>query len=275
MNQKSLNSKLEELKKIILKLKKVVIAFSGGVDSTFLATISYQILGDNATAITIDIPQLPRDELEEAKQIANDLGIKHYIIESDQIDVSWFETNPKDRCYICKKINLSAVAKFCKEKGIEGIMIEGTNFDDLDDYRPGFQAVQELGVCSPLMDAKLTKNDIRQLSKELGLACWNKPSSPCLATRFPFGEKIIPEKLEMVYQAEKFLKSLGLSDVRVRVHGAIARIETSKQFFDIIFKETEKITAKLKSLGFGFVTLDLGGYRRGSMNIETKNNKKS
>ncbi|HUT80960.1 MAG TPA: ATP-dependent sacrificial sulfur transferase LarE [Candidatus Bathyarchaeia archaeon] len=268
MNQKLLDTKLEELTNIILKLKKVVIAFSGGVDSTFLATISYQILGDNATAITIDIPQLPQDELEEAKHIAADLGIPHYIVDRDQIDVSWFENNPKDRCYICKKINLNAVVKFCQEKGIEGVMIEGTNFDDLDDYRPGFQAVKELGIRSPLLEAKITKNEIRQLSKQLGLNCWDKPSSPCLATRFPFGEKITPEKLNIVYEAEKILKALGLKDVRVRVHGKIARIEIAKQHFDIIFKETGKITDELKALGFEFVTLDLSGYRKGSMNRE-------
>ncbi|MBN1329798.1 MAG: ATP-dependent sacrificial sulfur transferase LarE [Candidatus Heimdallarchaeota archaeon] len=268
MNQKMLNAKLEVLKKILLKLKKVVISFSGGIDSTFLATVSSQILGNNVTAVTVDVPQLPRDELDDAKQITKDLGITHYIIDRSQIDIRWFEDNPKERCYICKKVNLVAIAKFCTEKGIEGALIEGTNFDDLEDHRPGYQAVQELNIHSPLVEAKITKAEIRQLSKELGINCWDKPSSPCLATRFPFGEKITLEKLNTVYKAEKILKELGLTDLRVRVHGKIARIETNKQYFNIIFKEAEKITNDLQALGFEFITLDLSGYKKGSMNRE-------
>jgi len=224
------------------------------------------MLDDNAIALTIASPQLPRDELEEAKQLAAQIGITHIIIDGNLLDASWFEDNPPDRCYICKKDALNVLLEYCQEHGLEGQLVEGTNFDDIDDYRPGYKAIQELTVRSPLIDAKLTKKEIRQLSKQLGIICWDKPASPCLATRFPFGEKITPEKMNTVFEAEKYLKSLGLPDVRVRVHGRIARIEISNQLFNIIFNNTEQITTELKKLGFDFITLDLGGYRKGSMN---------
>ncbi|NHK32527.1 MAG: ATP-dependent sacrificial sulfur transferase LarE [Asgard group archaeon] len=270
MNKNQISIKLEKLQIILKSLKKVIIAFSGGVDSSFLAKIAYDVLGNNASAVTIDAPQLPDDELNEAKTIASEIGITHYIIPRELVENSWFETNPDNRCYICKKNNLDLIANFCKEKKITGQLLEGSNFDDLDDYRPGYQAVKELNVQSPLIETQLTKKDIRNLAKQLDLSCWEKPASPCLATRFPFGEKITEEKLKMVFKSEQYLKSLGLTDLRVRVHDKIARIETDKAFFDVLLKNSVQISEKFKDLGFSFVTIDLEGYKKGSMNRSKK-----
>ncbi len=258
--------KLEELKKLLEEYSQVVIAFSGGVDSTFLTKIAFDTLTEKATAITIASPQLPKHELDEAKEIANEIGIKHFIIDGSNADISWFQDNPPDRCYICKKGTIATIRKFCEGNQIEGELLEGSNFDDLDDYRPGFKAVQEEKVRSPLIEAKLTKDEIRFLLKELKFSCWDKPASPCLATRFFFGEKITEEKLMHVYNAENFLKSYGIIQVRVRVHGQIARIETTQDYFDIIMKNSQDISVKLKEIGYQFVTLDLAGYKKGSMN---------
>ncbi|NHJ49742.1 MAG: ATP-dependent sacrificial sulfur transferase LarE [Asgard group archaeon] len=270
MKEEQLKSKYEKLQLLIKKLKKVIVAFSGGVDSSFLAKISFDVLGVNATAITIAAPQLSDDEIIEAQKIAKDIGIKHFIIPSELVNTDWFETNPEDRCYICKKGNIELIAKYCQENNIEGQVIEGSNFDDLDDYRPGFQAVKEYSVLSPLVDVKLTKDNIRKLSKQLQLDCWDKPASPCLATRFPFGEKITVEKLKMVSQSEDYLKTFGIIDLRVRVHGDVARIETDTKYFDVLFKNSIQITEQLKNYGFSFVTIDLEGYKKGSMNKTMK-----
>ncbi|NHJ39976.1 MAG: ATP-dependent sacrificial sulfur transferase LarE, partial [Asgard group archaeon] len=210
MNDQHITQKIEKLNSSLKKYKKVIIAFSGGVDSSFLTKVAYDILGKNATAITIDAPQLPENELAEAKIIAQEIGINHLIIPLKITDINWFDTNPQNRCYICKQNNLQLIMEFCKKNNIEGQLIEGSNYDDLDDYRPGYKAVQELNVYSPLIDAKLTKEEIRKIAYEFNLSCWNKPASPCLATRFPFGEKITKEKLKMVSDSEDYLKSLGL-----------------------------------------------------------------
>jgi len=263
-------NKLEKLEQILSELKEVVIAFSGGIDSTFLAQVAFNVLGDKAIAVTLDTPQFPKHELEEAKLLAQDIGIKHLIIDTSDGDYSWFEDNPPDRCYICKKGAIERIQEYCNENNIAGKLLEGSNFDDLDDYRPGYQAVKEYSVKSPLIDAQLTKDEIRQFSKKLGLTCWDKPASPCLATRFFFGEKITKEKLEMVYLAEEFLKGLGLTQLRVRVHGTLARIAINPSDFQILVDKASEITAKFKEIGFDYTTLDLNGYKKGSMNKDQK-----
>ncbi len=264
------SNKLDELEQILSELKAVVIAFSGGVDSTFLAQVAFNMLGDEAIALTLDTPQFPSHELEEAKILAKKIGIKHLIIDSSKMDYSWFENNPPNRCYICKKGAIEEIQQYCRTQRISGQLIEGSNFDDLDDYRPGYQAVQEYSVKSPLIDARLTKEEIRLLSKQLSLSCWDKPSSPCLATRFFFGEKITKEKLAMVYEAEEYLKELGILRLRVRVHGLLVRVEVSPDNFSLLIENAEKITSKFKEIGFDYTTLDLNGYKKGSMNKTRK-----
>ncbi|MFW9923115.1 MAG: ATP-dependent sacrificial sulfur transferase LarE [Candidatus Thorarchaeota archaeon] len=263
-----IDKKLNQLKEIIKAYGEVIVAFSGGIDSTFLTKIAFDVLKEKAVAVTLSTPQLPNNELIEAKELAEEIGIKHIIIDVKNNDYSWFENNPPDRCYICKKEALQAIKDFCKENNISGQILEGSNYDDLDDYRPGFKAVKEHEVKSPLVEAKLTKSEIRALAKKLDLVCWDKPASPCLATRFLFGEKITPEKMQMVYIAEKYLRELGIKQVRVRVHGVIARIETTEEFFGILIQSSKNIANELKSIGFEYVTMDLAGYKKGSMNKE-------
>lgn len=263
-------NKLVNLEKILAELKEVVIAFSGGIDSTFLAQVAFNVLKEKATAITLDTPQFPKHELEEAKALAKEIGIKHVVIETDESDYTWFEDNPPNRCYICKKSAIERIQQYCKENNISGQLLEGSNFDDLDDYRPGYKAVKEYSVMSPLIDAKLTKKEIRQYSKELGLACWDKAASPCLATRFFFGEKITKERLAMVYTAEEFLKELGFRNLRVRVHNTLARIAINPQDFQLAIEKAEEIESKFKEIGFEYATLDLSGYKKGSMNKKQK-----
>lgn len=263
-------NKLDALEQILTELKEVVIAFSGGIDSTFLAQVAFTVLGDKSIAITLDTPLFPSHELEEAKLLAKDIGIKHLIIDTSKMDYSWFEDNPPNRCYICKKGAIEGIQYYCKKHQISGQLIEGSNFDDLDDFRPGYQAVKEYSVKSPLIDVQLTKEEIRFFSKQLGLVCWNKPSSPCLATRFFFGEKITKGKLAMVYEAEEYLKELDILHLRVRVHELLARVEVSLVDFPILVENAEKITSKFKEIGFDYTTLDLNGYKKGSMNTTQK-----
>jgi uncharacterized protein len=265
-----LEIKNEVLKSVLEELGEVVIAFSGGVDSSFLTKVAYDVLGEKAKAITIVSPLLTQEELEEAKLLAETIGIMHYTINKGNESPAWFADNPSNRCYICKTETLDLIVDFCKEHNIEGQLIEGSNFDDLDDYRPGYKAVSEHSVKSPLIDAELTKQEIRELSKELDLPCWDKPSSPCLATRFFFGEKITPEKLVQVHEAEKYLRSLEIPIIRVRTYQGIARIETLKEYFNVILEFSTEIEAKLRDIGYEFITLDLRGYKQGSMNIATE-----
>ncbi len=263
----TLQEKFTNLKEYIRQLGSVAIAFSGGVDSTFLLKTAYDVLGDAVIAVTASSCSFPKRELEEAKAFCKREGIRHFVCESEELHIEGFAENPKNRCYLCKTELFTKIKAIAGEHNITFIA-EGSNMDDNGDYRPGLIAVKELGIKSPLREVKLNKDEIRQLSKELGLPTWNKQSFACLSSRFVYGETISEEKLHMVDAAEQFLLDLGFHQVRVRIHGMIARIEITASEFEKLFKEgcCEAINQKLKGIGFTYVTLDLGGYRMGSMN---------
>lgn len=262
-----LQEKYKLLKNIILEKGSAAIAFSGGVDSTFLLKVTKEVLGDKLLAITATSSTYPKRELNEAIKYAKDIQVKHVIISSEELEIEGFAENPKNRCYYCKKELYTKINTIALNNGISCVF-DGSNIDDTGDYRPGMQAASELGVFSPLKEAGLTKNDIRELSKSLGLPTWNKPSFACLSSRFPYGHRITLSKLTMVDKAEQFLLDMGITQVRVRHHGEIARIEVEpserEKFFNI--KLMNHIGNELKKIGFTYVTLDLLGYRTGSMN---------
>ncbi|GFZ29771.1 adenine nucleotide alpha hydrolase [Clostridium zeae] len=262
-----LKEKFQLLKDIIKEKGSAAVAFSGGVDSTFLVKVAYEVLGERLIAVTATSSTYPERELKEAIKYAKDMGAKHIIISSEELDIEGFASNPKNRCYYCKKELFTKIKDVALENGVKYVF-DGSNLDDNGDYRPGMQAARELEVISPLKQAGLTKNDIRELSKELGLPTWDKPSFACLSSRFPYGHKITLPKLKMVDQAEQFLLDMGIKQVRVRHHGEIARIEVApeerEQFFNI--ELMDKIGNKFKEIGFTYVTLDMLGYRTGSMN---------
>lgn len=260
--------KLKRLKKYIHDLDRVLIAFSGGVDSAFLAKISYDVLREKAVAVTADLPLYPKSELKETLDLARKIGFQHLVVElNDILEREEFRKNPLNRCYICKFNLFSVFKNIAHEKGLKYV-IEGTNADDISDFRPGRRALKELGILSPLLDCGLTKEDIRALSKQIGLPTWNKPSNACLASRIPYGEQITYYKLTMVERAEESLKNLGFSGVRVRHHRKVARIEFPKEQMKRVFEEgvREEIIKRIKGAGFKYVTLDLEGYKVGSLN---------
>lgn len=260
-----LEEKLDSLTEILKSLGSVAIAYSGGVDSTFLSKVAFDTLGDNALAITARSETYPRSEFEEASKLAGKIGIRHKVIVSEELDIPEFSDNPVNRCYYCKKELLTKLKEIAMEQGIKHVL-DGSNFDDLDDYRPGMQAVEELDVRSPLKEAELTKADIRELSKRMGLPTWDKPSFACLASRFPYGNGITREKLTAVGEAEIFLRELGIRQLRVRHHDKIARIEVAEDDMGILLQNRKQVLNKLKELGYIYVTMDLQGYRTGSMN---------
>ncbi|MBP2033260.1 uncharacterized protein J2Z42_001963 [Clostridium algifaecis] len=265
--------KLELLKENLKKFESAVVAFSGGVDSTFLLKVAHEVLGNNVIAVTATSSTYPKRELNEAKKYAKSMEVKHIIINSEELDIKGYAKNPVNRCYYCKKELFSKLQNVAKENGAKYVF-DGSNLDDTGDYRPGMEAAKELGVVSPLKDAKLTKDDIRAYSKEMGLPTWNKPSFACLSSRFPYGNEINSKKLKMVEDSEQFLLDLGFKQVRVRYHGQIARIEVApderSKFFDLDIMD--KVGKKLKEIGFTYVTLDVSGYKTGSMNAGLKVN---
>lgn len=265
------NEKYNELIKYLKGLGKVVLAFSGGVDSTFLLRASKEALGDNVKAITILSPYIPKWEIAEAKELVKELGVQHEIIEAPIIDLIKF--NPEDRCYLCKTAVFSMILSIAKEQGYDSV-IDGTNFDDISDYRPGLKALKELKVKSPLLECKLTKAEIRAFSKELGLNTWDKPPYACLLTRIPYGNELKVEDFEKIESAEKYMMSIGFRAVRVRCHGDLARVEVAKSDRSKLFDEEllDTIAEKIKECGFKYVTLDLQGYRVGSFNETIKKN---
>ena len=259
------NEKYNELIKYIKGLGKVVLAFSGGVDSTFLLKATKEALGDNVKAVTIMSPYIPKWEIAEAKELAKKLGVQHEIIEAPIIDSIKF--NPEDRCYLCKTAVFSMILSIAKKQDYNCV-IDGTNFDDISDYRPGLKALKELEIKSPLLECKITKVEIRAFSKELGLNTWDKPAYACLLTRIPYGNELKVEDFEKIENAEKHMMSIGFRAVRVRCHGDLARVEVARHDRSKLFDEEllDTIAQKIKECGFKYVTLDLQGYRVGSFN---------
>lgn len=265
--EESADEKLSKLKAYLKELGSVAVAFSSGVDSTFLLKAAHDALGSKAVAITAKSCVFPGRESEEAEAFCKKENITQYIYEADELAIEGFSENPPNRCYLCKKALFKGIEKIAQEHGIRYV-IEGSNMDDLGDYRPGLQAIAELGIRSPLREAGLYKQEIRDLSKKYGLMTWDKPSYACLASRFVYGETITEKKLHMVERAEQFLVDRGFVQMRVRLHGALARIEVPVTDFGRIMQEEirEEIVAKFTEYGFSYVTFDLQGYRTGSMN---------
>ncbi|MCF7939534.1 MAG: ATP-dependent sacrificial sulfur transferase LarE [Spirochaetales bacterium] len=246
----------------------VLVAFSGGVDSTLLLKVSKDILGDNVVAVTALSETTPRHERKDAIRQADTLGVEHLLVESHELELAEFVANPPDKCYICKKNRFANLITLAQQRGIPHV-VDGGNMDDHRDFRPGIRAIKELGIRSPLKEVGLSKMEIRRLSKQLLLPTWNKPSGACLASRIPYHKHITADKLKQVDAGEQFLRDLGLSDqVRIRHHGDIARLEVDVKDIHKLIDESlrHEVTSFLKSIGFQFIALDLEGYSVGSLN---------
>jgi len=258
---------LKRLQSSLEKTGSLAVAYSGGVDSNFLLKVAHDVLKNKVIAVTARSATFPEREFKEASDFTRSAGIKHIVIKTAELKIKGFSDNQPDRCYLCKYELFSKIKAFARKHGINWIA-EGSNIDDLDDYRPGKQALKELGIISPLQDAGFNKDAIRKLSKKMGLPKWDKQSFACLASRFPYGEKITRDKLAMVDKAEQYLINLGFQQVRVRYHGDTARIEVAeaekRKFFNL--KLMNDVHKKFRGIGFAYCALDLQGYRTGSMN---------
>jgi uncharacterized protein len=263
----SLEHKLDRLRAIFAPMRSVIVAFSGGVDSSFLLRVAHETAGDRVLALTTTSPTMPDEDLESAKQIAALIGARHLIVGSNELEIPGYAANPLNRCYLCKHNLFTVCEQKAAQLGIEHI-VDGLNLDDLHDYRPGMQAAAEKRVRHPLVEAELTKQEIRELSKTMALPTWDKPASPCLSSRFPYGTQITLERLHQVSGGEKLLRSLGFKVVRVRYHGEVARLEVGRDEMPRLLEPQigELLTREFRKLGFRFVTLDLGGFRSGSLN---------
>lgn len=247
------------------KQPSVIVAFSGGVDSALLCAAAFTALGERMLALTIHSPVESAESIEIAKAHAAQVGFPHHVIEYNDLENPLFVANPPDRCYICKKARFEGLLEFAKREGF-ATLVEGTNADDVDDYRPGRKAVLELGIQSPLLDLGFTKKEIRALLKAMGMPIWNRPSAPCFATRFPYGSPVTTQGLQQIIEGEAFMRDLGFDTVRVRHHGDTVKLEVDPAQFEGYITHRRQILEFFSGLGFRYITADLAGYRRGSLN---------
>lgn len=263
----AVSEKLRRLKAVFAEMDRALIAYSGGIDSTLVAKVAYDVLGDRALAVTAESPSLLPEDLEDARVQAAEIGIAHEVVQTHEMDNLDYTSNPVNRCYFCKSELHDTLKPLALERGYPYV-VDGVNADDLHDYRPGIQAAQERGARSPLAEVGVTKLEVRELARDLGLPWWDKPAQPCLSSRFPYGEAITVAKLQRVGRAERYLRKLGLTTLRVRSEGETARIELPAEAIKEFVLKTDlsSLVTEFQSYGFLFVTLDLEGFRSGKLN---------
>jgi uncharacterized protein len=264
---KTLDAKLDRMRAIFAPMRSLIVAFSGGVDSTLVLKVAHDALGDSVLALTTTSPTMPDEDRDSALAMARLIGARHLIVESNELEIPGYAANPLNRCYLCKHNLFTVCEAKAAQLGIEEIA-DGLNLDDLHDYRPGMQAASEKRVRHPIVEAEMTKADVRALSRSMGLPAWDRPASPCLSSRFPYGTEITPERLKKVAAGEKLLHSMGFAVARVRYHGEVARLELEQSQIARIFERRirETIDREFKKIGFRFVAIDLKGFRSGSLN---------
>jgi uncharacterized protein len=263
----ALDTKLDRMREIFAPMRSVIVAFSGGVDSTFVLKVAYDTIGDRVLALTTTSPTMPDEDRESALAMAQVIGARHLIVESNELEIPGYSANPLNRCYLCKHNLFTVCEAKAAELGIDNI-VDGLNLDDLHDYRPGMQAASEKRVRHPLVEAELSKAEIRELSRAMRLPTWDRPASPCLSSRFPYGTEITVEGLAKVAAGERILHAMGFKVARVRFHGEVARLELERSEMERIFETQirDAVDREFKKIGFRFVAIDLKGFRSGSLN---------